>query len=86
MDDSLEESALNHDEDNVQEPVKIAQRETKAVWWSRALVLLVLLTAAVALGTATFLFIQNEEQEDFKREVRNSVLISFVRLLDQSRR
>jgi uncharacterized protein HemX len=49
----------------------IAHQETRAVNRSKSLVYLVLLVAAAAAGTATYVFLSIEEQSDFESEVSN---------------
>jgi hypothetical protein len=47
----------------------LARAETQAVRRSKRIVLLVILLAAIAIGTATYLFMRNEENDQFEAQV-----------------
>ena len=47
----------------------VAEREQKAVYWSKVLVLLVLSLAIIAVGTATYFFVENGETSTFETQV-----------------
>jgi hypothetical protein len=58
------------DEDNEPaRPVKIATKENQAVFWSRALVIAVLILAAAGAASLTYLFTSNAETKVFEGDV-----------------
>ena len=48
---------------------EIAGKENRLVWYSKALVLLVIFVVAATIGTITYLFIRSQEEKTYKRSV-----------------
>ena len=51
----------------------LAQKETRAVNRSKLLVYFVLLLAATAMGTLTYVFVSNQQEKDFETDVSSSL-------------
>ena len=50
----------------------VAEKEQKAVFWSKFLALVVLSSAVIAVATSTYFFISNGEMNNFKTQVRTN--------------
>jgi uncharacterized protein HemX len=75
-DSSEDPTTTNNESENAPSTtteISIARAETKFVKRSKWVVYLVLLLAAGAMGTATYIFTSNQEENQFEHDVSSSI-------------
>ena len=70
--DELGSSVYGGDDKKKNRDPKIAEQESKHVFWSKVLVGLVLLGSTALMGYATYRFVKNEEVAQFENQVSSS--------------